>query len=130
MYCNYDTQSEYEIMPKRTIKYVRALALADYLEITDIGNQERLYRLLSEQGYFWDAATQNWEQINEPADPPTQLVRVRIWTNLTKVKAAAHQVKTVLEQSGYELIEQSEPYPCRPPKQLESRIYLTFKQDG
>ena len=30
--------------------------------------------------------------------------------------------------NGFVLEEGSEPYICRPPKQLESRIYLTFRR--
>lgn len=115
-------------MPKRTIKYSKALEVAETLQISQVNDQERLYRDLNAGGFFWDATTKTWERSHEPADPPTQLIRVRVWTDSAKVRGASQQIKTVLEQSGYELVEQSDPYSCRPPKQLESRIYLTFQQ--
>ncbi|MCF2149792.1 hypothetical protein IQ276_025870 [Desmonostoc muscorum LEGE 12446] len=32
-----------------------------------------------------------------------------------------------VEGTGLKLLEKSNPYPYRPPNQLESRIYLTFE---
>ncbi len=115
-------------MPKRTVKYVKASELGQLLRIPTADSQEALYSLLNDAGYFWDSNTQQWQQSNEPPDPPTNLIRVRVWTDMTKVKGAAYHIKGVMEESGCELIEQSEPYTCRPPKQLESRIYLTFRE--
>lgn len=114
-------------MPKATRKYKTAIELADQLGIPERDNQETLYRLLNEQGHYWDASTQAWTQLTGPADPPTELIRVRVWAETSKVGGAAYQLRVVMEETGYQFMEQSEPYPCRPPKQLESRIYLTFK---
>lgn len=114
-------------MPKRTHKYISALEVAEYLNLTDVDDQNRLYSLLNEQGYFWESDTHSWRKTKEVADPPSSVIRVRIWTDSTKVRGVAHEMKSVLEESGYELIEQSEPYTCRPPKQLDSRIYQTFR---
>lgn len=118
------------VMPKRTVKYVKALEVAEYLQMPNVTDQERLYCSLTESGFFWNPDTKVWEQTNQIADPPSEVIRVRLWTDSTKVRGVAYQVKTVLEESGYELLEQSEPYVCRPPKQLDSRVYLTFKQKG
>lgn len=115
-------------MAKRTVKYVKASELGQLLGMPTGNNQEALYSSLNDAGYFWDSNTQQWQQSNEPADSPTDLVRVRVWTNTAKVRGAAHHIKGVMEEAGFELLEQSEPYACRPPKQLESRIYLTFRQ--
>lgn len=116
-------------MPKQTRKYATACELADQLNIDsrDRSNQERLYRLLNEQGYYWDAGSQRWQQLNQDADPPTDLIKVRVWAEDSKVRGAAYQMRVALKDQGYVFLEQSEPYPCRPPKQLESRIYLTFR---
>lgn len=114
-------------MPKLTRKYKTALSLADELDISERDNQEKLYRLLNEAGHFWDASTQAWQQLTADADPPTELIRVRVWAESSKVDGAAYQLRVAMEETGYQFLEQSEPYPCRPPKQLESRIYLTFK---
>ncbi len=113
-------------MPKMTRKYSTALNQAQILGITEVENQERLYRLLNEQNYYWDSATQTWQQLLINADPPTDLIRVRVWAEDSKVRGAAYQLRVAMEDQGYRFLEQSEPYPCRPPKQLESRIYMTF----
>lgn len=65
-------------MPKQTRKYRTACESADQLGISDRDNQERLYRLLNEAGYYWDAGTQQWQQLSQDADPPTELIRVRV----------------------------------------------------
>ncbi len=114
-------------MPKQTRKYKTAAQLADQLDISERDNQEKLYRLLNEEGHYWDATTQAWQRLTEDADPPTELIRVRVWAESSKVGGAAYQLRVAMEDIGYQFMEQSESYPCRPPKQLESRIYLTFK---
>lgn len=114
-------------MPKQTRKYRTAVELADSLNITERDNQERLYRLLNEASYYWDSASQAWQQLSQDADPPTDLIKVRVWAETSKVAGAAYQLRVVMEETGYQFLEQSEPYSCRPPKQLESRIYMTFK---
>lgn len=114
-------------MPKQTRKYKTATELADRLSISERDNQERLYRLLIEAGYFWDAQTQNWQSLAQDADPPTELIRVRVWAERSKVEGAAYQLQVAMEETGYVFLEKSDSYPCRPPKQLESRIYMTFK---
>lgn len=114
-------------MPKQTRKYKTACELGDRLNILERDNQEKLYRLLNEAGYFWEAGSQAWQLLNQDADPPTELIRVRVWAESSKVEGAAYQVRLGLEGQGYIFLEKSEAYPCRPPKQLESRIYLSFK---
>lgn len=114
-------------MPKQTRKYRSACELADQLAIALCENQETLYRQLNERGHYWDASTQAWQHLAEDADPPTELIRVRVWAEASKVDGAAYQIRLGLEEQGYQFLEQSKSFPCRPPKQLESRIYLSFK---
>lgn len=114
-------------MPKQTQKYRTACELAERLSIEERDNSERLYRLLNEARYYWDTGSQTWLENTIDADPPTELVRVRVWAEDSKVRGAAYQVRIAMEEQGYIFLQQSEPYPCRPPKQLESRIYLDFK---
>jgi len=114
-------------MPKRTVKYLQALEYVEYLGITDVSDQEALYRSLQERGYFWDVEEKVWKRTSQPADPPTQLIRIRVWSESTKIEETANRILTVLQDSGFELIERSQPYVCRPPKHLESRIYLSFR---
>lgn len=114
-------------MPKQTRKYVTACEIAERLNIAERDNQETLYRLLNEQGYYWDSGLQQWQELSQDADPPTDLIRVRVWAEDSKVRGAAYQLRVAMEAQGYIFLEQSEVYPCRPPKQLESRIYMTFR---
>ena len=101
---------------------------ASTLGIQDHDDQEALYRALNTQGYYWDSKREVWERNHEPPDPPTELLRIRVWAETSKVKAAANEVIATMEYTRmYEFLEMSELYACRPPKQLESRIYLTFK---
>lgn len=60
-----------------------------------------------------------------PADPPSNLIRVRLWADASHVEQLADTVTQMLETSGYRVLERSN-YPCRPPKQLEARVYLTI----
>ena len=111
---------------KRTRKWSAAIA---YSGITGSlkDRPEDLYKALNEQGVYWDSDQGLWELNNQPADPATQLIRIRIWAAAEKIPAAVDDIKVMLAPF-YDLLEQSDPYPCRPPKQLESRVYLTFKR--
>lgn len=115
-------------MPKMTAKYRVALVVAHHLVLPAIDDQEQLYRALGDRGYFWDSKSQRWEENLEPADAPTDLVRVRVWTGTGSVRDTAYDIRGAMGGCGYELVDATEPYQCRPPKQLESRIYLTFRK--
>jgi hypothetical protein len=52
---------------------------------------------------------------------------VRVWADKNKVENAADLFIENVESMGLKLLERSNSYPCRPPNQLESRIYLTFE---
>lgn len=114
-------------MPRMTVKYNKANVIANALGI-DVNRREQpsLYAQLNEAGYFWNSDAQVWQQSTEPPDPPTQLIRVRVWAESSRVADAAADIVSSIELDGYRLLEQSESYQCRPPKQLESRIYLSF----
>jgi hypothetical protein len=92
---------------------------------TDV-DQEVLYHALAQAGLFWNHKAGEWQEA-EDADQPSDLLRIRVLGPGEAVEAEAQRIKDFLAQT-HELIEASEPYPCRPPKQLESRVYLTFKQ--
>lgn len=116
-------------MPKRTIKYTSALQIVEvaWLNPPVKPSQEELYSFLNSQNYFWDSKSQQW-QFAEPAQEATQLVRLRVWASSDKVSEIAKGVKAGMKVSGYELLEESKPYVCRPPQQNDSRIYLTFRK--
>ncbi|MFG6097349.1 hypothetical protein SPB21_18940 [Leptothoe sp. ISB3NOV94-8A] len=115
-------------MPRRTQKYLKALETAQGLNISQTEDQSTLYVALNEKNFFWDSGDQRWVPGMEP-NPASDLIRIRVWAAAETVKDAAQLIVRRLTRDGLELIEQSDPYPCRPPKQLESRIYLTFRED-
>lgn len=114
-------------MPRRTRKWITATEKASKLSIEITDNQEALYRQLNEHSYYWQSNQQDWIEDSTVADAPTELIKVRIWADNTKVDGVAYQLRLGMEEQGYHFMEQSEPYPCRPPKQLESRIYQTYR---
>jgi hypothetical protein len=52
-------------------------------------------------------------------------LKVRMMGDSAQVEADAEELIAALT-SEFELVEQSKPYPCRPPDQDQSRVYLTF----
>lgn len=113
-------------MPKMTAKYSSALTVARQEKISTAGIQEDLYQSLQEIGYFWNSDRKEWEHhAIEEADDPTPFVLVRVWADAEIVEDVADDVTKGLKRL-YNLVERSQPYPCRPPKQLESRVYLRF----
>lgn len=114
-------------MPRQTRKYVAAMRIAETLGIESRDSQENLYDALNSRGYFWESDQGEWQRTTEPPDPVTEVLRIRVWADASKVEAMADQVVAALTGCGHEILEISKAYPCRPPKQLESRVYLTFK---
>jgi hypothetical protein len=55
---------------------------------------------------------------------------VRVWAESgEKLDQAVRLIEAAFAQ-GFARIYKSLPYPCRPPKQLESRVYLDFLPGG
>lgn len=109
---------------KQTKKYTKACEIATPTFSHE--TQESLYKELNRLGFFWDSQLQKWERDDRNADEPTDLIRVRVWAATDKVEQAAHCFIESAQEYGLKLQEQSETYQNRPPKQNESRIYLTF----
>ncbi len=107
---------------KRTAKYSKACARLTFPHNT----QEELYRELNRISYYWQPKSQDWVRDYTPANAATNLVKIRVWASSDKVNQAVELLLEGLSDSGLKLVEQSEPYPCRPPQQNDSRIYLTF----
>ncbi len=107
---------------KRTRKFVATEKIA--LEI-GVNIDENIYQNLEENNYFWDSKLGEWF-LGEAAHPPSSLVKIRVWANSNHIKQDCDIIINSLCDNGFALEEKSEPYTCRPPKQLESRIYLTF----
>jgi hypothetical protein len=116
-----------------TAKYSMALEAARQYGLTVRPgiDQEELYSLLQESNHQWDSDRKAWIALmEEPADDPTPLVMVRVWADMEIVEEAADDVESAYKKRGYRLFERSEPYRCRPPKQLEARVYLKFTPPG
>ena len=124
-------------MPKLTDKYRRALMVAEKEQMANANmlNQEDLYLACNMRGYFWGAKEGIWAKSDaEKAEPPSNDIRIRIWTDAEIVEDIAGDVEAALARYGLRLLERSRVYPCRPPKQLDGRVYLAFglpeKQHG
>lgn len=113
-------------MPKLTVKYSLALACAATNGVLPSADQEALYRRLNEIGWWWDSKAQQWMNFGQmPAAAPTPKLMIRVWAASDQVERQADEVIKGL-RGKFRLIAQAGPYPCRPPKQLESRVYLEF----
>lgn len=116
---------------KLTKKYSAAsdVALAEKIAYAQM-SQDQLYIELNARGYFWDARLGTWERFEQTtAETPSGLIRIRVMAPAGEVDQLADLVAVQMNDFGrMQLVEQSEAYPCRPPKQLESRVYLTFKR--
>jgi hypothetical protein len=116
-------------MPKQTRKIVAATTTARQAKLTGrYADQDALYKALGDKGYQWDSKAGEWLYTPAmPSDEPTNLLRLRVWCAGERAKEMADGIAWAMVQAGCVLVEQSEPYPCRPPKQLESRVYLTLQ---
>ena len=123
-------------MPRMTAKYSGALHIAQFRGLDDVtqatqsGKQEDVYQALQKEGFFWNSQNKVWEEHDiADADDPTPLIMVRVWADAEIVEEAADDI-TRKAKKHWRLVERSRPYPCRPPKQRESRVYLKFLPKG
>ncbi|MBD2199982.1 MULTISPECIES: hypothetical protein [Calothrix] len=108
---------------RQTQKYSKACQLLTFPHVT----QDELYAELNRLGWFWDSNKKGWYRDDTPAKEATKLIRLRVWAASDKVRQSAEVFIETAEDNGLRFVEKSEPYPCRPPNQKESRIYLTFQ---
>ena len=112
---------------KQTEKLRKAEQLYQQLGLKEkYSNQEQLYNLLIANNYFWESDNKRWSK-GEAADPPSELIRIRVWAASDVIESVAEILAEALPQYDLKLIEKSKPYVCRPPKQNEHRIYLIFE---
>lgn len=109
---------------KRTKKYIAAEIIANKLGVSIDKN---IYLKLQENNYFWDSDKGEWF-LGQEAEPATELVKIRVWADRAKIDRDCLAIIASLEEFDFALEEKSEPYLCRPPKQNEARIYLTFRR--
>ena len=57
-------------------------------------------------------------------------VQIRVQADNETAEHVVAAVVLGMRKAGFELVDQSAPYPCRPPRQEQHRIYLTFSARG
>lgn len=111
---------------RMTQKFKKALHTAQHQNLPTSQDREWLYGTLNDEGFWWDCKQGEWVRFaTEPSDEPTPLVMVRVWASETNIEEAVRVVEGAFS-NGFTRILKSKPYPCRPPKQREHRVYLQF----
>lgn len=137
IYMDYAIERQRAKGMRRTAKFIKASSLITELarksranpieELRNISDREQLYQKLNEHHYYWNSKSKQWEKLTfEDADPPTEVIRVRVWADSRYTEDIAEELISSLAAKGLRCISKSTPYPCRKPNQLESRIYLDF----
>ena len=109
---------------KRTKKYTGATEILTFPH----SSQDELYTELNRLGWYWSSKKSQWERDDRQAID-NNLVKIRVWAKKEIVEELAqHFIESGVDR-GLKFIEKSAPYPCRPPNQLESRVYLTFQDE-
>jgi hypothetical protein len=111
---------------RRTQKYSKAIELLTFPHNT----QEELYLELNRLDFYWNSKTQQWVRDDRLAEPPMLGVKIRIWASEEDIEYHSDLIIQILAENGYILVDKSKPYPCRPPKQNESRIYLHLHKNS
>jgi hypothetical protein len=109
---------------KKTQKYSKACEKLTFPHST----QDELYAELNRLGWYWQASQKEWVRDDRIPNEATKLVKVRVWADSKKVADAAALIIESVESNGLRLLQKSPPYSCRPPQQLEGRIYLEFEE--
>lgn len=112
---------------RQTVKYKAAVKVAKEKGLMDWATQAGLYELLQSNGHMWDSKAGEWLHLpSMKADEPSKLIKMRVWAD---IKNLDYEVNYVVDRlGGYELVKRSKVCPCKPPKQKEGRVYLTFAE--
>jgi len=108
---------------RRTQKYSKACEVLTFPHST----QDELYSELNRLGWFWSGKKKVWERDDRLAQPASKLIKLRVWGNGEIVDELADGIVEAVTDIGLKLLEKSKAYPCRPPQQNDSRVYLTFE---
>ena len=109
---------------KQTQKYTSATQILTYPHT----KQDELYEELNRLGWWWNSGKKKWERDDTPAKEASGLIRIRVMAETDKVSEVAQHLIESCSDMGLRLVEESKPYPCRPPLQNESRVYLSFQE--
>ena len=77
-----------------TKKYRKATQIGKSLKlkILTISDREELYLQLNKESYFWNSEKREWEKISAKADPPTELIKIRIWADARITESVASEL--------------------------------------
>ncbi len=109
---------------KQTQKYKQATQILTFPHST----QDELYNELNRLGWYWNASKKKWERDDTPAREASKIIKIRVLAPNDKVSEVAQHLIEAFGDIELTLLKQSVPYPCRPPSQNESRIYLSFQE--
>lgn len=56
------------------------------------------------------------------------LIRIRLIADANRVEELAGQMVETLERNGCEVLEWTNPYPCRAPEETKGRVYIAAVQ--
>lgn len=107
------------------LKAAKECVLENKLAIQIYAAPDVIYTALQGAGYWWSSDKQAWER-EAAAQPAMDGSMIRVWARTDEVERIARMVCAMMEQQGMRLVEMSQPYQCRPPRQAESRVYLRF----
>lgn len=109
---------------RQTQKYVKACERLTFPH----RHQEQLYSELNRIGYWWNSKKKEWERDDRIPKEASTVFKIRVMGASDKVDLLADHIIEQSAEMGLELVERSAPYPCRPPQQNDSRIYLSFRE--
>jgi len=114
-------------MAKMTVKYSAAVRLALSLKVSPSNDQGVMYGDLEGRGYQWDSKKGEWIRLLDvPANKPSGSVNIRLWADLNDVDGLADDLEQAMRRCDLRLLKRSQVYVCRPPQQLEGRVYMLF----
>lgn len=57
-----------------------------------------------------------------------ELIRIRLIADVNRVEELAGQLVETLERNRCEVLEWTNPYPCRSPEETKARVYISAVQ--
>lgn len=111
---------------KNTQKYRLALQISNIKH----DHQDILYEELNKLGYCWNSKIKQWVKHEGESNPPLEGLRIRLWSDQKDMDEYSTIIKEICQAHGLKLLESSKPYPCRPPQEKETRVYLYFIKEN
>ena len=85
------------------------------------------YQLLNENNYFWNSNENEWQK-GPTADPPTELIKIRITSSSEWLKNSnlLERLERAFNAIRLSQVNKSKFYSQRPPNHLDCAIYFEF----